>query len=69
MIKDEVYRKLSKIKGKKSFSELLDSMYDEKEDAKMEAFRKLKGILTDREAKDAHRRIRELQKHASVEVR
>jgi predicted CopG family antitoxin len=68
MIKDEVYKKLSRIKGKKSFSELLDSMYEEKKDAKIEAFRKLKGILTDVEAKNAYKSIRELKKHAKVDI-
>ena len=51
MIRDQVYRKLARIKGKRSFSKLLDSLVDERNGARLAAFEKLRGILTDREAR------------------
>jgi predicted CopG family antitoxin len=69
MIRDEVYNRLSKIKGKKSFSKLLDSMLGEQREVRMNAFRKLKGILTDEQAEEAYRRIKEIEKHAKVAIK
>jgi predicted CopG family antitoxin len=69
MIRDEVYKRLSKIKGKKSFSKLLDSMLGEQNEVRMNAFRKLKGILTDEQAEEAYRRIKEIEKHAKVAIK
>ena len=68
MIKDQVYKKLAKIKGKRSFSELLDSLAESDRTAKMAAFEKLRGILTDKEAKGAYREIAEMRKQVKVRV-
>jgi len=68
MIQDEVYKKLSKIKGKKSFSQLLDTLADNPEAAKKEAFRKVFGLITAKEAKVAMKRIREARKQTKVRV-
>jgi hypothetical protein len=35
----------------------------------MNAFRKLKGILTDEQAEEAYRRIKEIEKHAKVAIK
>ncbi len=66
MIKDEVYNKLSKIKGKHSFSELLDGMVGEQRGAKLAALMKIKGILTEKKAKEAHKRIKKTRENFSV---
>lgn len=68
MIQDEVYKKLSKIKGKRSFSQLLDALSENSEVAKKEAFRKVFGLITAKEAKAAMKRIKENRKHAKVRV-
>ncbi len=66
MIKDQVYKKLAKLKGSKSFSELLDGMADESRTARMEALEKIRGILTDKEANAMRARIKEMRKNFKV---
>jgi predicted CopG family antitoxin len=61
MIKDEVYQRLSKIKGKKSFSELLDELVYDRKEAKLAAFEKIRGILSDKEADEVQARIKKMR--------
>lgn len=68
MINDTVYGRLSKIKGEKSFSEVLNSILNELKSEKLAAFQKIKGILTEKEVIEAYRRIKELKKHAQAET-
>jgi predicted CopG family antitoxin len=66
MITDDVYRRLSSVKGKMSFSELFDSILKEQRSTRLAAFEKIRGILTAKEAKEAYRKIGELNKNAVV---
>ncbi|MDE1850835.1 MAG: antitoxin VapB family protein [Candidatus Micrarchaeota archaeon] len=66
MIKDDVYMKLSKIKGSKSFSDLLEELSDKSNDSNKAVFRKIFGLMTDKEAGAAMERIGKMRKNAKV---
>lgn len=66
MITDEVYEKLVTIKDGRSFSELLDALATSNIKDDKEPFRKIAGIITDTEAKEIYKRIKEMRKLTKV---
>ncbi len=66
MLNDEVYNALSKIKGKKSFSELLEALLLSSEDYKTKLLESVKGIITAEEARAAEKAVKRIREHAKV---
>ncbi|WP_083965022.1 antitoxin VapB family protein [Thermococcus sp. PK] len=59
-ISDDVYNELLRIKGKKSFSELLRELLREKK-GNSEALKRICGILNEEEYRETKKRLKELE--------
>ncbi len=57
MINDTAYEKLSKIKGNKSFSELLSELADSAKQTRKASILKFAGIIDKEEAMELHRAV------------
>jgi predicted CopG family antitoxin len=66
MITDEVYRKLSLIKGERSFSELLDEILTEVKSERNARIMKFFGIIGDNEANEIRKNVVEFRKSFKV---
>ncbi len=64
MIGDEVYNRLSTIKGKKSFSGVIDQLFSESVEKKRRNLRKLFGCIDAKEKKDLGKFILEVKRVA-----
>jgi predicted CopG family antitoxin len=62
MIKDDVYRKLNEIKGNKSFSDIIEELIEESLSLRRKKLEKYFGILSEGEAKELEREIKEVRK-------
>ncbi|MFP3317454.1 MAG: antitoxin VapB family protein [Candidatus Nanopusillus sp.] len=62
MIRDDVYRKLNKIKGNKSFSDIIEKLIEESLSLRKKKLEKYFGILSEEEAKELEREIKEMRK-------
>jgi len=61
MIRDDVYRKLNKIKGNKSFSDIIEKLIEESLSLRKKKLEKYFGILSEEEAKELEREIKEMR--------
>ncbi len=71
MISDEAYRKLAAIKGSMSFTELVSMLADRargSREAKLEALRGIRGMLTNKEADEALAEIRRIRANAKARI-
>lgn len=59
-VSDDVYNELLRIKGKKSFSELLRELLREKK-GNSEALKRICGILNEEEYRETKKRLKELE--------
>jgi predicted CopG family antitoxin len=66
ILNDDVYNNLSKIKGTRSFSELLKELLQSSEEHKTRLLESIKGILTEEEAKEAEKAVKKIREHAKV---
>jgi len=62
MIRDDVYRKLNEIKGNKSFSDIIEKLIEESLSLRKKKLEKYFGILSEEEAKELERKIKEMRK-------
>jgi len=62
MIRDDVYRKLNEIKGNKSFSDIIEELIEESLSLRKKKLEKYFGILSEEEAKELEREIKEMRK-------
>lgn len=62
MIRDDVYRKLNEIKGNKSFSDIIEELIEESLSLRRKKLEKYFGILSEEEAKELEREIKEMRK-------
>ena len=62
MIKDDVYRKLNEIKGDESFSDIIEELIEESLSLRKKKLEKYFGILSEEEAKELEREIKEMRK-------
>ena len=61
MIRDNVYRKLSEIKGNKSFSDIIEELIEESLSLGKKKLEKYFGILSEEEAEELEREIKEMK--------
>jgi len=62
MIRDDVYRKLNEIKGNKSFSDIIEELIEESLSLRRKKLGKYFGILSEEEAEELERKIKEMRK-------
>ncbi|BDC00059.1 antitoxin [Saccharolobus caldissimus] len=65
-ISDEVYEKLSKLKGNKSFSEVINDLiefYYENKKGRKEILHSIFGILSEEEARELEKEVEEFRKN------
>ncbi|MEM0373181.1 MAG: antitoxin VapB family protein [Sulfolobaceae archaeon] len=68
-ISDDVYEKLSKIKGNKSFSQVINELieyYNKNRKGRVEALDLIFGILSEEEAKELEKEVEEFRKSFKV---
>jgi len=63
VIRDDVYRKLNEIKGNKSFSDIIEELIEESLSLRKKKLKKYFGILSEEEAKELEREIKEMRKN------
>ncbi|ACR41240.1 antitoxin VapB family protein [Saccharolobus islandicus] len=68
MIRDEVYRKLVEIKGDKSFSDLIEELIEESLSLRRKKLEKYFGILSEEEAEELEREIKEMRKRSDESI-
>ncbi|ACP37421.1 antitoxin VapB family protein [Saccharolobus islandicus] len=68
MIRDEVYRKLVEIKGDKSFSDLIEELIEESLSLRRKKLEKHFGILSEEEAEELEREIKEMRKRSDESI-
>jgi predicted CopG family antitoxin len=61
VIRDDVYRKLSEIKGNKSFSDIIEELIEESLSLRKKKLEKYFGILSEEEAEELEREIKEMK--------
>jgi predicted CopG family antitoxin len=61
VIRDDVYRKLSEIKGNKSFSDIIEKLIEESLSLRKKKLEKYFGILSEEEAEELEREIKEMK--------
>jgi predicted CopG family antitoxin len=66
MIKDEVYMKLRRIKGKRSFSETLDDLSNRYEASDKEPFRRMVGMLNHKESEELREKVKKIREQFKV---
>jgi predicted CopG family antitoxin len=62
MIRDDVYKKLNEIKGNKSYSDIIKELIEESLNLRKKKLEKYFGILSEEEAKELEREIKEMRK-------
>jgi len=68
IVRDDVYRKLNKIKGDKSFSDIIEDLIDESLSLRKKKLEKYFGILSEEEAKELEREIKEMRKKTDESI-
>jgi len=68
MIRDDVYRKLNEIKGNKSFSDIIEKLIEESLSLRRKKLEKYFGILSEEEAKELEREIKEMRKKSDESI-
>jgi predicted CopG family antitoxin len=68
MIKDDVYRKLNEIKGDKSFSDIIKELIEESLSLRKKKLKKYFGILSEEEAKELEREIKEMRNKSDESI-
>jgi predicted CopG family antitoxin len=63
MIRDDVYNKLPKIKGNKSFSYIIEELIEESISLRRKKIEKYFGILKEEEAEELKKEIYEMRKN------
>jgi predicted CopG family antitoxin len=63
MIRDDVYNKLAKIKGNKSFSDIIEELIEESISLRRKKIEKYFGILKEEEAEELKKGIYEMRKN------
>jgi predicted CopG family antitoxin len=63
MIRDDVYNKLPKIKGNKSFSDIIEELIEESISLRRKKIEKYFGILKEEEAEELKKEIYEMRKN------
>jgi predicted CopG family antitoxin len=64
IIRDDVYRKLNKIKDNKNFSDIIEELIEESLSLRKKKLEKYFGILSEEEAKELEREIKEMKKRS-----
>jgi len=68
MIRDDVYRKLNEIKGNKSFSDIIEELIEESLSLRKKKLEKYFGILSEEEAEELGREIKEMRKKSDESI-
>jgi len=68
MIRDDVYRKLNEIKGDKSFSDIIEELIEESLSLRKKKLEKYFGILSEEDAKELEREIKEMRKKTDESI-
>jgi predicted CopG family antitoxin len=68
MIRDDVYNKLARIKGNKSFSDIIEELIEESISLRKKKIEKYFGILKDDEAKELKKEIYEMRKNLNENI-
>jgi len=68
MIRDDVYNKLARIKGNKSFSDIIEELIEESISLRRKKIEKYFGILKDDEAKELKKEIYEIRKNLNENI-
>jgi predicted CopG family antitoxin len=68
MISDETYRKLSSIKGEKSFTELLSELVDRLKQTNIKNIMDFAGIINDEEAEALQKTVNKIRKRAKARI-
>jgi predicted CopG family antitoxin len=68
MIRDDVYNKLARIKGNKSFSDIIEELIEESISLRRKRIEKYFGILKDDEAKELKKEIYEMRKNLNENI-
>ena len=62
IIRDDVYRKLNKIKDNKNFSDIIEELIEESLSLRKKKLEKYFSILSEEEAKELEREIKEMER-------
>ena len=68
-ISDDVYDKLSKLKGNKSFSQIINELieyYNKNRKGRVEALDIILGIINEKDAEELEKEVKELRKNFKV---
>jgi len=68
MIRDDVYRKLNEIKGNKSFIDIIEELIEESLSLRKKKLEKYFGILSEEEAEELEREIKEIKKRSDESI-
>ena len=68
IVRDDVYRKLNKIKGDKSFSDIIEDLIDESLSLRKKKLEKYFGILSEEEAEELEKEIKEIRKMSDENI-
>jgi len=68
VIRDDVYRKLNEIKGNKSFSDIIEELIEESLSLRRKKLEKYFGILSEEEAKELEREIKEMRNKSDESI-
>jgi len=67
-VRDDVYRKLNEIKGNKSFSDIIEELIEESLSLRKKKLKKYFGILSNEEAEELEREIKEMRKRSDESI-
>ena len=67
-VRDDVYRKLNEIKGNKSFSDIIEELIKESLSLRKKKLKKYFGILSNEEAEELEREIKEMRKRSDENI-
>jgi predicted CopG family antitoxin len=68
MIRDDVYNKLARIKGNKSFSDIIEELIEESISLQRVKIEKYSGILKEKEAEELKKEIYETRKNLNESI-
>jgi predicted CopG family antitoxin len=68
MIRDDVYNKLARIKGDKSFSDIIEELIEESISLRRKKIEKYFGILKDEEAEELKKEIYEMRENLNKNI-
>jgi predicted CopG family antitoxin len=68
MIRDDVYNKLARIKGNKSFSDIIEELIEESISLQRKKIEKYSGILKEKEAEELKKEIYETRKNLNESI-